>query len=343
MSEQRIIGFAANAEEVFQHMVIEEINRRKEDGIVAEYCKIGEVVVGRPSRYKVIIDRLSHFLAYYKEYLKTVSMQGTIVINNPFRYVEDKFLSYSLAQRLGVAVPKTVALPAKEWNAPYWGGEVTLDPGDLDNLKYPLDWEAIVEYIGFPAILKPCASGGWRDVYTVYNLKELMYYYEHTGYKVMMLQEYINPDHFVRCLVFGKKHVLPIRYDIETRSYLVDHKHLNPDMGERIVTDCIKLNTALDYDMNSVEFAIRDGIPYAIDFVNIVPDARPEHIHQVYFNWMVDKLATVAIEYARSDKTSTYWDHNIDTIRGYLHEADTLDIPGKNHVIPAKWPSTDRQ
>ena len=37
----------------------------------------------------------------------------------------------------------------------------------MRNLEYPLDWDGIFDYVGFPAFLKPHDGGGWRDVYKV--------------------------------------------------------------------------------------------------------------------------------------------------------------------------------
>jgi hypothetical protein len=39
-----------------------------------------------------------------------------------------------------------------------------------------------------------------------------------------------------------------------------------------MVGDALKLCRALGYDLNTVEFAVEDGVPYAIDFMN--PGAR---------------------------------------------------------------------
>jgi hypothetical protein len=67
-----------------------------------------------------------------------------------------------------------------------------------------------------------------------------------------------------------------------------------------VKTYCIRLNKALGYDFNTVEFAIRDGIPYAIDFCNPAPDADIHSVGQANFDWIVENAANMAIEKAQA-------------------------------------------
>jgi len=46
----------------------------------------------------------------------------------------------------------------------------------------------------------------------------------------------------------------------------------DPALEARVCEDARKLCRALGYEMNTVELAIRDGVPYAIDFMNSAPD-----------------------------------------------------------------------
>jgi len=310
---ERIIGLLT-FQETLPDALIEEINSRKIDGVRAEHCVIAEARMAEPSKYRVILDRVSHIVTYYRTYLKNAALMGTYVINNPFWFLaDDKFYNYSLATRLGVSVPKTVCLPSRSY-------PVGTDDSDLRNLEKELDWDSIFSYVGFPAILKPYDGYGWRHVSRVENSEEFFERYDESGEMVMVLQEYINYAHYVRCFVLGQKHVLPIRYDPTQpyggRQYIVDHRHLTPELGKRIEDECIAINRALGYDMNSVEFAIRDGIPYALDFMNPVPDTEPERISKEYFQWVVTRLADVVIEIALSDRTTMDFDSIQARIRG---------------------------
>ena len=119
--------------------------------------------MGEPSGYRVIVDRISHEVEYFRAYLKHAVLEGTYVINNPFWWTaDDKFFNYSVAQKLGVAVPKTVVLPQKAYPA-----DIDLTPESLHNLGYPIDWDGLLDYVGRPAILKPYSGGGWKHVYKV--------------------------------------------------------------------------------------------------------------------------------------------------------------------------------
>lgn len=285
-----------SGKETFTDVLVEEINARGIPGVTAEFCTIPATRIFEPCPYRVILDRISHWIDYYRTYLKNAALTGTYVINNPFWFsADDKFYNYSLARKLGVAVPKTMCLPSRDYHD-------NVEVSDLRNLAYPVDWEGIVEYIGFPAVLKPYDGYGWRDVTVVADAQELMDAYNESGEEVMLLQEYIDFDHYVRAFVVGKKYVLPIKYHPQERRYIIDHRHLNDAQGARIVRDCVRLNDALGYDLNTVEFAIRDGVPYAIDFMNPVPEAKPEVITQEYFRWLVRHTADVMIEYAVTGK-----------------------------------------
>jgi hypothetical protein len=61
----------------------------------------------------------------------------------------------------------------------------------------------------------------------------------------------------------------------------------------------LQLNQYLGYDLNTVEFAIRDGVPLAIDFCNPAPDAEAASVGQANFEWVVDAVSDMAIRKAR--------------------------------------------
>jgi hypothetical protein len=274
------------------------VNRRDE-GVTAEFVKIGGARMDEPGEYAVIIDRISHEVPYYRTYLKHASLQGVTVVNNPFMWTaDDKFFGAALATGLGVASPKTVALPNKE----YVPGIVHEE--SLRNLVYPLDWQGIVDYVGLPCVLKDAHGGGWRDVYVCHALDDLIYHYNSTGRMTMVVQEFIRWDHFVRCICLGQEDVLPIKYDPRERRYHVEHEHLSPELGERIVGDSLKLVRALGYDMNSMEWAVRDGVPYAIDFMNPAPDLDINSLTPHYFEWAVKKMADMTIRMAKTPRPS---------------------------------------
>jgi hypothetical protein len=290
------IGLMVGREWSFPPAFIEEVAKR-DDGVVAEYVKLGGTAMDEPVPYAVIVDRISHEVPYYRTYLKHAVLQGATVVNNPFMWsADDKLFDASLATKLGVASPKTIALPNKEYIAGIKHDE------SLRNLIYPLDWDAIISYIGMPCILKDAHGGGWRDVYVCRTRQELLDAYDDSGQLTMVIQEFIEWDQFVRCLAIGQRDVLPMRYDPGERKYHVEHEHLAPELGKRIVDDSLTLMRALGYDMCSLEFAVRDGIPYAIDFMNPAPDMDVNSLTPHYFEWAVQKMADMTIRLAKEQE-----------------------------------------
>ena len=109
------IGVLFGMEESFPPALVEYINRMNVAGVSAEAVTVGAVEMDEPQRYRVIVDRISHDVPFYRAFLKNAVLTGTTVINNPFWWsADDKFFNYALAARLGVAIPPTVILPHKE-------------------------------------------------------------------------------------------------------------------------------------------------------------------------------------------------------------------------------------
>ncbi|GMV08758.1 MAG TPA: hypothetical protein PKC83_02555 [Gemmatimonadaceae bacterium] len=286
------VGLVVGREWSWPPAFIEEVNRR-DQGVIAEYARLGGDHHDGPVPWDVLIDRISHEVPMYRSYLKKAVLEGKTVINNPFMWsADDKFFGAALAAKLGVASPKTVLLPNKD----YVPGIVPTE--SLRNLKFPLDWDELARYVGMPCILKDAHGGGWKEVYVCHSVQELVDNYNHSGLLTMIVQEFIEWDQFVRCLCLGQEEVLPMHYDPKGRKYIVDDDYLTPAMRARIITDCRTLCSALGYDMNSLEFAVKDGVPYAIDFMNCAPDMDLYSLTPTYFDWVVKGMADLAIRLA---------------------------------------------
>jgi hypothetical protein len=256
-----------------------------------------------PSAYRVIVDRISHEVEYYRGALKHAVLHGAYVINNPFWWTaDDKYFNYSVMHQLGVAIPRTVLLPQKGYPA-----DVDLTPDSLRNLDYPIDWDGLLDYVGRPAILKPYSGGGWKHVYKVNDRAELLAAYELTSPYTMTLQQFINFDRYVRCFTFGKTEITPVAYDPRERRYLVEHHYLSAGVGARVVRDAQTINLALGYEMNTIEFAIQDDVPYAIDFLNPAPDFERDRITDFYFRHVVEKMAGLVIDRALNGRPAQSW------------------------------------
>jgi hypothetical protein len=303
MSKMKI-GLLCGREFSFPPAFIDRVNTLgARHGISAEFLNLTGTMMGEPSGYRVIVDRISHEVEYFRAYLKHAVLNGTYVINNPFWWTaDDKFFNYSVAEKLGVAVPKTVVLPQKGYPA-----DIDLTAESLHNLGYPIDWDGLLDYVGRPAILKPYSGGGWKHVYKVNDRAELIAAYDGTAPYCMTLQQFIHFDQYVRCFTFGKTDIVPVAYDPHQRRYLVDHDYLSAELGARIVRDAQTLNNALGYEMNTIEFAVENGVPYAIDFLNPAPDFERDRITPFYFEICVQKMAELVIDRALNGKPQQSW------------------------------------
>lgn len=303
------VGILAGREQTFPKAIIESINEKGDGKVTAEMVKVGGIRLDEPARYDVIIDRISHEIPYYRAMLKRFALEGTHIINNPFWWsADDKFFNFSLASKIGVAIPKTVLLPQHSYIK-----DVTSD--SLRNLEFPLDWDTIVEYVGFPAFLKPFDGGGWKNVTKIHSLEQLWYEYNQTGTLCMTLQEGIDYDQFVRCYCVGKKDVLIMPYDpskayLSGEQYVPDPDYLEPKLRKRVEKDVITICEALGYDLNTVEFAIKDGTPYAIDFMNPAPDAELASVGEFNHKWIVEKMTDFVLDKLETgfDKPEYRWD-----------------------------------
>jgi hypothetical protein len=290
------IGVLFGKERSFPEAFVDRVNSRNLPGLSAEPVHIDKVMQGEPSGYAVIIDRISQDVPFYRAFLKNAAISGTAVINNPFWWsADEKFFNNALATRINVPVPKTVILPSRDL------------PDDtssesFSNLSYPLDWNSIFEYVGFPAYMKPFAGGGWKNVYKLNSMDEFFEKHAETGQLVMLLQEEIIFEKYYRCYCIGGKYVRIMPYEPRNPHHLRYVASFSTSSAEYSLMEDIvlRINKYLGYDFNTVELAMRDGVPYAIDFCNPAPDADIRSVGQENFDWVVETAANYAIERAQA-------------------------------------------
>ena len=322
------IGILFGQERSFPNAFIERIKAKKVKGVTAEAVSIDKVIQGEATEYAVIIDRISQDVPFYRSYLKNAAAAGTAVINNPFWWsADEKFFNNVLAKQIGVPVPKTVLLPSNEHPEDTSSESFT-------NLEFPLDWQGIFDYIGFPAYMKPHSGGGWKSVYKLDSEEAFFAKYNETGRLVMMLQEEIRFDSYFRCYCIGCKHVKVMHYEPRNPHLLrYEAKHeISDKLLNTIKAYTLQLNQALGYDFNTVEFAIRDGIPYAIDFCNPAPDADKDSVGEENFEWVVETAADYAIERALAQKAG------MDNLTWGTFVQDATRV--KNEVVKASKKTT---
>lgn len=293
------IGILFGQENSFPQAFVDRVNQKGEKNIHAEFVRIDRVFQSEPQGYDVIIDRISQDVPFYRAMLKNAAMTGTAVINNPFWWsADEKFFNNALAVQIGVPVPKTALIPSKQ------------HPDDTSdrsfrNLGYPFDWESIFNYVGWPAYMKPFDGGGWKEVYKLHDMDDFFDKYNQTQQTVMMLQEEIIFDDYFRCYGIGGKNVRIMQYEPRNpfhQRYVVEKGPAGKKLLDTVKKNVIKINEYLGYDFNTVEFAVRDGVPYAIDFCNPAPDADINSVGQENFDWVVETSANYAIERAKKHK-----------------------------------------
>jgi len=292
------IGVLHGKERSFPEAFVERVNSKKVDGVYAEPVRIDKVMQGEPTEYAVIIDRISQDVPFYRAYLKNAALCGTAVINNPFWWsADEKFFNNCLATKIDVPVPKTVILPSREL-PPDTSAE------SFSNLAYPLDWDGIFKYIGFPAYMKPFAGGGWKSVYQLNSMDEFFEKHAETEQLVMMLQEEIKFEEYYRCYCIGGKYVRIMPYEPRNPHHLRYVADFSPsaERYKQMEDIVLRICRYLGYDFNTVELAVRNGVPYAIDFCNPAPDADINSVGKENFDWVVETAATFAIEKALSHK-----------------------------------------
>lgn len=288
------IGILFGKERSFPNAFVEKVNSKKNSGIIAEPVRIDKAMQGDLSGYAVIIDRISQDVPFYRTWLKNAALTGTAVINNPFWWsADDKYFNNCLMTKVGVPVPKTVILPSHD------------HPHDtvndsFSNLAYPLDWDSIFKYVGFPAYMKPFAGGGWKNVYKLKSSEDFFQKHNETGQLVMLLQEEIVFTEYYRCYCIGGKYVRIMSYEPRNPHhlrYVADFKP-SAERLQQMTKIVLQINEFLGYDFNTVELAVRDGVPYAIDFCNPAPDADKNSVGEENFEWVVETAADFAIEKA---------------------------------------------
>jgi hypothetical protein len=125
----------------------------------------------------------------------------------------------------------------------------------------------------------------------------------------MTLQRGVEFDEYFRCYVVGQEKVHIMKYDPKAphheRYVKGNPPPSTPELRDRIVKDSLALCRALGYDLNTVEFAVEKGVPYAIDFLNPAPDAEITSVGQENFDWIVNAVAEMSIKMAQRGTNPT--------------------------------------
>jgi hypothetical protein len=239
----------------------------------------------QPSRYDVVIDRLTHWYHTSREWIKkAILLNDLYVFNNPWSLQSnEKQTTYCAMMRLGLPVPDTWLIPPKAYKH-----SADLQPTLTRYARY-FDLGEIGRRCGYPVFMKPYDGGAWLGVSKIDNEQELWRAYEHSGTLVMNLQAGIVPyDYFVRCVGLGPQ-TRCVNYDpgapLHNR-YLLDHDFLEPEDRSVLEDMTLTINSFFGWDFNSCEALRKDGVWYPIDFANACPDSQVTSLHY-HFPWLI--------------------------------------------------------
>lgn len=281
------IGLMVGREWSFPPALEDEV-RRQDSDLQVEYIKLATPRTTDTLEHAVILDRISHAVPFYRSYLKHAALRGVRVINDPFvEATDDRFLAATVADQLGIQTPRTVVLPHREY------ADGIIHEESLRNLDYPLDWQAVLDHVGAPCILKD-AHGSGDPICVCHSVEELLEKYNASGERLLIVQQSIAWEKFVRCFVIGDE-VLALRFEPREGRYAVDHEHLTPALGERLVSDSLRVTRGLGYEINAVDWAIQGEEPYAVELVNPVPDIDIYALTSHYFERVVSETARLLV------------------------------------------------
>lgn len=267
-----------------------EAVRRREASVDAEIIRLAGTFIDDVCAYDLIIDRMSHEIPYYRAYLKYAAINGVKVVNDPFTWsADDKFFGMVMCKRLGLASPRTVALPNKQIAK-------DLGPEAFRNLVYPMDWQGIIDYVGVPAVFKDVHSGGRLAAYRVHSVDELIQRYDESGTRTMILQQVIESDDHYHCFVVGREDTLLLKYAPAEGKYLPGAIATDHGLGERLAQSALDITRAYGYEINMVEFVIKDEKAFVINGTNPAPVMDLELMTAEQVGWCITMIADMAID-----------------------------------------------
>ncbi|WP_372366624.1 hypothetical protein [Candidatus Uabimicrobium sp. HlEnr_7] len=263
--------------------------------------------------YKAIINRGAHWNPHHNSFFMTIGYQ-TYLLNDMITFEAiNKNTSYGHMYKLGLNIPKTIALPQQSYD------KLKKDNKAIPELIFSehefFSIEEIGEEVGYPAFLKPQSGGGWVGVVKVDNPEELLTAYNKSGSKPMNLQKAIDYREFVRTVGVGPQ-MMPMHYNASAEHshdrYMrnefesVELNFLTAEEEDEIKKICKIINSFYGWDHNSCESLIgHDNIIYPIDFANAYPDSTLTSLH-FHFPDLVKNMAKWLIFCAVTEKKRSY-------------------------------------
>jgi hypothetical protein len=194
----------------------------------------------------------------------------------------------AIARKLGLLTPRTMVLPNKD---------VATDtvPDSFRNLSYPMDWQAIIDHIGSPAIFKDIASGGRRFAHRVNTVDDLLQRYDESGTRTMVLQQVIESNHQYHCLVLGGEKTLLMPFSLEKGAYFELEDGQDRWAFDRIAELSRQITRIYGYDINMTEFVVKDDQLYLINATNPSPLIGRDLMTAAQFDCICGEITDLAV------------------------------------------------
>jgi hypothetical protein len=257
--------------------------------LTAEYVKLGTPFADELPAYDLILDRISHEVGFYRTYLRHAELRGIRVINSPHDLDGlDRFVAASHAARLGIPVPATALLPHRDY-AP----EIVHEES-LRNLDYPLDWQRLVERVGSPFLLRDARRESGADDHVCGSVEDLLWHYDRSARRLMMVQAQVPGEQHLRCLVIGTE-CLPLAFDPPERKYGGRPDQVPPELRSRMIRDSLAFCASIGLDINAVDWAVSGDSAHAVELLNPVPELDVYALPGEHFDRAVDSMAALAV------------------------------------------------
>ncbi|MCB9742869.1 MAG: hypothetical protein H6741_05155 [Alphaproteobacteria bacterium] len=295
--ETRLIGLSLGAdicwpaayEELLRRLDLDITHQGKRLRFEVERVTVEPFNLRYTPRYDLVLDRLTHWYPVSREWVKKITlMDGVYVLNNPWAIQSmEKHTSYCAMMRLGLPIPETWMIPAKDYDRGEWDTGVV-----VDRYNKLFDLGKVGEAVGYPAFLKPYDGGGWVGVRRVTDSDSLHAAYDESGKRVNHLQAGVPDwDVFVRGIGMGPQ-VNVIRYDPDAplhARYVVDFHYLDGPQWARAQKVTRTINAFFGWDFNSCEMLRSHGELIPIDYANACPDSQVTSLHY-HFPWLVKAM-----------------------------------------------------
>ena len=170
------------------------------------HATIPMVNTAHVTEYDTIFDRIGTIVPTAGIFLDNAVYSGAQVFNRPISIDESKARDYMLAGMLGFNVPRTVVLPQACYIRARLAGDSVVWDIDLD--------DAVRQVGGYPCFLKKANGGGRAHVYKIHNKAELLETYQMTRELLMVLQEGVEFEKYIRTFCLGTR-VVHTCYDID--------------------------------------------------------------------------------------------------------------------------------